>query len=1603
MKSGSRWFRGALPRLAFLLLACLAGSQSTLAQTDLFPGDPGPNVNVVGPTVVEDSWDIRDVGLKQQNEPACGIRPGNPACVLCAYNDNRTVDVPAIGDGWISMSTSCDFGRNWTSRPVPGHNAHPAPVGESFAADPRLVVLPGMAILGFIAGDRDSDRGIAAIQFWPEINREDADHYEPGLNTITVETGSEGKFVDKPELFAVLDPPEQQQPVTISVEMEDPDLGTITRTLPSGKLYMAWAEFTGSGGSKLWYKVSTDWGQTWKNQAVKLSEEQNLVSGITMTGMGQDVLAVWRRVGDNNNPDDFVGSIIFQDGKKSTKGEPIGTVCSFDQVSANTGFAVTFRTNDFPWLANDGNNYYLFYSDRAFGGDCASGRPRIVFQQSTDGLSWSAPTPVDNSPAATVFDNGEQPAGDGFQFMPVAFGANGEVRVSWYDTRRETLPPATEEVAFIADTTDGLSAVFRQLDVYTARLKAAGPGVAATVSEPIRVSQFPIAAEIESADEGSGAVDSYTAIEAEANFPNLRMYASGTLPFIGDYIATAAQEFRLFEGAVAGDWQPWVPNASADPGSPLTDYIVAWGDNRGVRGSIFNPDFNQPTPFSPNDSATSTAKVTLPTEMLEDAKERTLRAEGIVAGDDSPIACTPGAPQDRTRDANIIASLVKDRLKVYATTPSKPLTNLLRAFVLGISNDNPPVRDPADPTFVDPGRTLRLFIADQPCPAPEICRASFAQQPSVPPFPGPVPFEAGQSFIDLTVPPESTLARTVFVVADADSARVPINVYDSGEGSCVAGNPADFFDVCTPIASISIGGSGPAGTLENPNYDSPLCADVSDTECTDDVLKTELHNPQLINPQLINDPTQNPQLINLTLENPQLINPQLINPQLINPQLINFGYENPQLINPQLINPQLINNSFENPQLINPQLINPQLINPQLINSSLSDGSGSTTTDANWVDFTYAIQNTGNVTTAFNADLTLAGEGLENTDSQFIAWTIYASPTADDCQYVGQADVQVLSQVNAPDNELDVATIFEPFAGEISAIAAPGQILYWTRRVFGDIEDLQTLTVEAFTASSQAANCNDIESGDYFCEASLETDRERILLDTLPPVINAEDGDFLPNVEATGPGGGCLVFEGDSLVTAEDNGTIVYPTCVVAETGAEVCVAGGAAVQDPIPVPLTQPGSPLAVTCSISDDAGNEASVTLNLNVFDTTPPTFDPPLNPPPYVINAVADIPDADGLVRTAEVVYPEFTATDNPLVDPDVVVTCSPPSTVTNPTEFPIGTTTVICDAIDDGPNPDSTLPNFGNITTTSFDVVVADQTPPTGSAPTFTDDELQANATAGRDNFTYPLPAFIDNDPRPDSSVSVTCSPASGFFLPLNLPTTITCTGTDASGNEGLLSFDVAAIDTLGPIVTPPADQPVIVAVDGDGFARANLESYVTVADQFDVDPDPTVSCETSGGAVSGDPLPIGTYSVSCTAQDASGNLSESPAIYALSVGYGNSFGIFFNKNTIKAGSSVPFTFGWLGSDGGRIDSSGADPVVSAVDCATQSTVVLAPGQFPGNSDLRWDASQLEWKFNWQTVDMAGDAIPPDSYCVRVTSQTTGQTVPDSGFTRIRVTK
>ena len=184
-------------------------------------------------------------------------------------------------------------------------------------------------------------------------------------------------------------------------------------------------------------------------------------------------------------------------------------------------------------------------------------------------------------------------------------------------------------------------------------------------------------------------------------------------------------------------------------------------------------------------------------------------------------------------------------------------------------------------------------------------------------------------------------------------------------------------------------------------------------------------------------------------------------------------------------------------------------------------------------------------------------------------------------------------------------------------------------------------------------------------------------------------------------------------------------------------------------------------------------------------------------------------------------------------------------------------------------------------------------------------------------------------------------------------------------------------------------------------RWMVEDEVEVSDVYGVDPDPTVTCATTAGALSGDPLPFGDSTVTCDATDASDNTAQ--ASYTVTVQYGSSFGINYNKGNIKAGSTVPLTFGWLDSSLGRVDSSDADPTLTVTDCA--GAIIVNPGEFPGNSDLRYDSSQDEWKYNLQTVDGDGDPFEADKggteYCMQVISELTMQTVPDSGFTRINI--
>ncbi len=119
-----------------------------------------------------------------------------------------------------------------------------------------------------------------------------------------------------------------------------------------------------------------------------------------------------------------------------------------------------------------------------------------------------------------------------------------------------------------------------------------------------------------------------------------------------------------------------------------------------------------------------------------------------------------------------------------------------------------------------------------------------------------------------------------------------------------------------------------------------------------------------------------------------------------------------------------------------------------------------------------------------------------------------------------------------------------------------------------------------------------------------------------------------------------------------------------------------------------------------------------------------------------------------------------------DPDPAVTCSPaPGDL-----VPLGDTTVSCSATDSG----------GLTASGSFDVHVTDTTPPDLSdMPDLT---VTATSPAGS-IVSWPHPVATDVvDPAP----AVNCDPASGSVFPVGR-TTVTCTATDVSGNQGSTEF------------------------------------------------------------------------------------------------------------------------------------------------------------------------------------------------------------------------
>ncbi|HKN79556.1 MAG TPA: HYR domain-containing protein, partial [Lysobacter sp.] len=311
---------------------------------------------------------------------------------------------------------------------------------------------------------------------------------------------------------------------------------------------------------------------------------------------------------------------------------------------------------------------------------------------------------------------------------------------------------------------------------------------------------------------------------------------------------------------------------------------------------------------------------------------------------------------------------------------------------------------------------------------------------------------------------------------------------------------------------------------------------------------------------------------------------------------------------------------------------------------------------------------------------------------------------------------------------------------------------------------------------------------------------------------------------------------------------IVVPNDITAEAtsaaGANVpySVTSQDAVEDQVPRPLAcAPASNsvfaldanTTVNCTDHDANNNTANASFKILVHDTTPP---------------VLTVPGAFGVEATsAQGAIANWVASALDLVDGII----GPDCTYHSGDQFPLGDTTVTCNATDAHHNKSADK---------SFIVTVHDTQGPV-IAP-HGDVVAEATKPQGAD-VAYTSPSWHD---AVDGDGTATCLPASGSTFALGT-TPVHCSAKDSAGNESTSSFNVQVKDTTPPALTLPDD----ITQEATGPAGAIATFAPTASDL--VSGSVPVTCIPASGStfnLAAAPTKAKATQVDCTATDAAGN-------------------------------------------------------------------------------------------------------------------------------------
>ncbi|MCI0489554.1 MAG: HYR domain-containing protein [Blastocatellia bacterium] len=260
------------------------------------------------------------------------------------------------------------------------------------------------------------------------------------------------------------------------------------------------------------------------------------------------------------------------------------------------------------------------------------------------------------------------------------------------------------------------------------------------------------------------------------------------------------------------------------------------------------------------------------------------------------------------------------------------------------------------------------------------------------------------------------------------------------------------------------------------------------------------------------------------------------------------------------------------------------------------------------------------------------------------------------------------------------------------------------------------------------------------------------------------------------------------------------------------------------------------VTCTATDTAGNTGECSFFVTVNDT-----DAPAVTCPSPVTVANDKGQCSAVVN--------FTATANDNCEGAITPSCNPPSG----SSFPVGTTTVTCEATDSAGNTDSCM----------FTVSVSDTEAPSITCPLPPTRNNDPGQCSGVVNF---LASARDNC---DGAITTVCVPPSGSSFPVGI-TTVACMATDTAGNSSSCMFNVTVNDTQAPFIVCPGNITAIAPNPGSATVVVN---YAT----------PSVAAGTAGdncgvasivcNPPSGSAFPLGTTTVTCTVTDTSALSSQ----------------------------------------------------------------------------------------------------------------------------------